>query len=147
MDSLAITQEWKSGVTLPAISPEGEIAERLVLLVHYGADFAIWGGVRRSRYWDALLERVKASTYAGPTLSDWWQSISRSLPCAPRNSREREDLVHLLSYEPSRPVLDYLRRHPDILVLRVRLIADKRREAYGNRLEASAEDGEDVTDV
>lgn len=144
MDSAFITQEWKAGVDLPSISAEGEIAERLVLLAHYGADFSIWGGTRRSRYWDALLERVKASTYAGPTLSDWWQSISRSLPCAPRNSREREDLVHLIGYEPSRPVLNYLRRHPDILVLRVRLIADKRRDAYVQRETADAEGDADA---
>lgn len=122
---------------------EGVIAERLVLLAHYGADFGIWGGARRTRYWDALTERVKASTYAGPRLSDWWQSMSKSLPCAPRNAREREDLVSLMSHEPALPVLYYLRRNPDFLVMRVRVIAESRRVAYADKQEKAENNQED----
>lgn len=125
-----ITEEWRNSIALPPMPPEGDIAERLVLLAHYGADFNIWGGARRPRYWDALMERTKASTYAGPALSDWWQSMSSSLPCAPRNARERADLVFLMSHEPALPVLYYLRRNPDFLVMRVRVIAEQRRIAY-----------------
>lgn len=142
-DDMPITMKWRAGVSLPEIPPEAEVAERLVLLAHYGADFSIWGGTRRARYWDALLERVKAATYAGPTLGDWWQAMSKSLPCAARNTEERADLVQLLGHEPAIPVLNYLRRHPDYLVLRVRVIAEARRNEYEMRKSGEAEDSND----
>ena len=143
MSELFITEEWRTTVTLPEMPPEGVIAERLVLLAHYGADFGIWGGGRRARYWDALMERTKASTYAGPNIGDWWQAISKSLPCAPRSSREREDLVYLMGHQPALPVLYYLRRNPDFLVMRVRVIAEQRRLAYVERQERSTEEADE----
>jgi len=141
-----ITEEWRSSIVLPPMPTEGIIAERLVLLAHYGADFNIWGGARRSRYWDALMERTKASTYAGPALSDWWQSMSSSLPCAPRNARERADLVFLMSHEPALPVLYYLRRNPDFLVMRVRVIAEQRRITYLEKQEGERDNKEQEVD-
>lgn len=140
MTDRPISEQWQDFATLPALPLEGMVAQRLVLLAHYGADFTIWGGARRSRYWDALTERVKAATYAGPSLGDWWQAMSRSLPCTPRNGSERADLVHLMSHEPALPVLMYLRRHPDYLVLRVRVIADARRSHHSARESATEAD-------
>lgn len=123
----SVTRHWQESVDLPESDPATDVAIRLVLLSHYGADFTIWGS-RRKRYWDALTERVKASTYAGPELAHWWEAMSRSLPCAPRNKAEREDLVHLLAFAPARAVLSVLREQPDVVVLHVRVIADARRE-------------------
>lgn len=135
--SLPPTVSWQSNVDLPTLSVSEDIAERLVLLAHYGADFDVWGGTRRVRYWDALTERVKASTYGGPTLSDWWTGMVRSLHTQPRNKAEREDLAQLLAVENQREVLKILRNHADVLVLRVRVISDAR-----NKLREETTDGE-----
>lgn len=126
MTDIAPTVLWQSSVALPSLSVQEDIAERLVLLAHYGADFDVWGGSRRVRYWDALTERVKASTYVGPTLSDWWTGMVRSLHTQPRNKAEREDLAQLLSADNQKEVLKILRNHADVLVLRVRVISDAR---------------------
>ena len=120
---------WQSAVQMPEQSEAENIAERLVLLAHYGVDFSVWGGRRRKRYWDALVERVKASTYAGPNLVDWWGALCASLPSAARNSSERNDVVDLLGYKNQKEVLKVLRNNPDVVVLRVRVISEYRREA------------------
>lgn len=126
--SEVVTREWQAAVSLPPVETDAQdVAERLVLLAHYGADFSIWTGKRRVRYWEALTERVKAATFAGPTLGHWWEWLSRDLPTAPRNAREREDLAHLLASENPREVLRVLRGFPEIVVLRVRVIAEARR--------------------
>jgi hypothetical protein len=119
---------WQSAVAMPEQGEAENIAERLVLLAHYGVDFSVWGGKRRKRYWDALAERVKASTYAGPTLSDWWTALCISLPSAVRNSSERNDVVDLLGYKNPKEVLKVLRNNPEVVVLRVRVISEYRRE-------------------
>lgn len=126
---VCVTREWQSAVALPPAGWAEDVAERLVLLAHYGADFAVWSGARRVRYWDALTERVKAATYAGPGLADWWRHVSVDLPTAPRNPREREAVARLVGVQPARDVLRVLRGYPEVLVLRVRVIAEARREA------------------
>ena len=122
--------DWLSVSPLPPLSGPDAIAERLVLLAHYGADFDIWGGARRVRYWDALTEHVIASTFAGPALADWWTAMSAGLPSAPRNADERADLAGLLAGGDDRAVLTVLRRRAEALVLRVRVIAETRRAAH-----------------
>lgn len=129
MDEIPPSVEWQSAAELPETDEANLIAERLILLAHYGADFTLWGGVRRVRYWDALMERVKAATYAGPTLADWWTAMTRSLPTSPRSGREREDVAVLLSAPDSKAVLKALRGNTEVLVLRVRVIAEYRRNA------------------
>jgi hypothetical protein len=129
------SEQWRAAVALPEISEAEQVAERLVLLAHYGADFDVWGGARRVRYWDAFAERVKAATYAGPGLTDWWSAISRSLPTSPRDAREREDVARLLAYSEARAVLKVLRARTDVTVLRVRVIAEHRRAAWKERNE------------
>jgi len=124
--SLAPSLQWQLVVALPPTSEPEQVAERLVLLAHYGVDWSIWGP-RRARYWDALMERVKAATYSGPTLNDWWSDLTQSLTSNPRNPAERKDVTELLQYENQRAVLKTLRNQADITVLRVRVIAETRR--------------------
>ena len=122
-----ITDEWLSHSPLPPLSGNEQIAERLVLLLHYGVDFSIWGGARRVRYWDALTDRVKAATYAGPTLAHWWGDACAQIVSAPRNEAERLELAALLGSFDQRAVLQAMRKHAEVLVLRVRVISEQRR--------------------
>lgn len=125
------TSEWLENSPLPSLPTEAEqIAEKLILIIHYGVDFSIWGGVRRVRYWDALAERVKASTYAGPTLNEWHSNISSSLVSQPRNEKERLELVELLQSDNEREILKTLRNKAQTLVLRVRVISELRKEKF-----------------
>lgn len=123
------TDRWLSVSPLPPLPGAQGVAERLVLLVHHGADFDVWGGARRVRYWDALMERVKAATYAGPTLADWWVEVCSQLPAAPRDEEERLEVAELLGTEDHRAVLAALRRHAEVLVLRARVVSDRKRQA------------------
>lgn len=124
------TARWLSASPLPPLSdPAVAAAERLVTLVHLGVDFSIWGGARRTRYWDALTDRVKAATYAGPTLAHWWTDVTSQIVSAPRDSDEREEAATLLADPDPRAVLTALRAHADVLVLRVRVASDARRAA------------------
>jgi hypothetical protein len=113
---------------LPELAPEGQVAERLVLLVHRGVDWDVWGGPRAARYWDALAERVRAATYAGPTLDHWWQRIARDLASTPRSS-DRQDLAVALTSPNQEVVLQTLRDHAQVLVLRIRIAVDASRQA------------------
>lgn len=134
---------WQRAADLPACpSPAEDVAERLVLLAHYGADFSLWSGRRRLQYWQALTERVKAATFAGPRLGDWWEHLSRDLSTRPRNAAERDSLARLLSYPQARSVLRVLRTYPEVVVLRVRVIAEARRDQQnGHRDDDPAGEG------
>ena len=123
------TDTWLSYSPLPPLNGAEGVAERLVLLLHHGADFDVWGGARRPRYWSALAERVKAATYAGPTLMDWWGQACSSLPSSPRDEAEREEVAALLGVEEGKEVLSVLRKHADVLVLRARVVSDRKRVA------------------
>ena len=122
-----ITDAWLSASPLPALEGAEGVAERLVLLVHYGVDFSIWGLSRRGRYWDALKERVKGATYAGPTLAAWWSDICNQIVSEPRNSEERTEVLALLSVVEQKETLNILRSHADVLVLRARVISEHRK--------------------
>lgn len=127
--STPVTDEWLKASPLPPLDGAEGVAERLVLLLHYGVDFSVWGGARRVRYWDALAERVKAATYAGPTLAHWWGDASRQIVSAPRSHDEREEVAHLLAVDNQRAVLSALRVHAEVLVLRARVVSEYRRQA------------------
>lgn len=113
---------------LPPLTGPESTAERLVLLVHRGVDWEVWGGARRSRYWDALTDRVRACTYAGPTLSQWWQEIAQQIGSAPHYPEDRADLARLLAEPDQRAVLTALHTHAATLVLRIRVLTETRRE-------------------
>jgi len=131
-DLFPVTSGWLALSPVPPLTGVGATAERLVLLAHYGADFDVWGGARRVKYWDALADRVKAATYSGRTLTDWWETVSRLLPSEPRNSGERRETVCLVYSGDDLAVLRVLRDHAAALVLRVRLVSEARRNAVNS---------------
>lgn len=113
---------------LPPLEGDYSVAERLVLLIHRGVDWDVWGGARRVKYWDALADRVKAATYAGNTLSHWWQYIGLDMPSSPKNAQDRKEAAFLLASENQKNILKILRGHSSTLVLRVRVISEIMRE-------------------
>jgi hypothetical protein len=127
--SASPTTQWLTVSPLPALTGVEAVAERLVLLAHYGVDFTVWGGSRRGRYWDALAERVRAATYAGPDLHRWWADLGGQLPSAPRDAAERLELAQLLSGGQDRAVLQVLRDQAPVLVMRVRVVSETRKAA------------------
>lgn len=112
---------------LPPLTGPEAAAERLVLLIHRGVDWQVWGGARRVRYWDALTDRVRAATYAGPTLSEWWRTVGTQIASTPRTPADRSATAVLLAHPDQRAVLDALHRHADTLVLRVRVLIEHAR--------------------
>lgn len=111
----------------PALEETPEIvAEQLVMLIHRGVDWSVWGGERRYRYWDALADRVRAATYAGANLQDWWEALEKQISSQPKNSDDRELISQLLSQtkEDQRLILRALRKHAGTLVMRTRVHLD-----------------------
>ena len=124
---MTVTDDLMAGGPLaPLEGPEGT-AERLVLLVHRGVDWDVWGESRRGRYWDAFAERVRAATYAGPTLPDWWERLTVDISSRPRSAAERAETAALLAAPDQRLVLVALRRHANALTLRVRVLSEHRK--------------------
>jgi len=124
-----VTDKWLAESPLEPLTGAEGAAERLVLLLHHGVDFDIWGGARRVRYWDALSERVKAATYAGPTLSHWWGDACRQIVSSPRDHEAREEVATLLASGDAKAILNALRTHAEVLVLRTRVVSEYRRQA------------------
>lgn len=108
-------------------------AELLVFALHEGVDWQVWGGARRARYWDALADRVRAGTYAGPSLSDWWESSCYHLSSTPRDAEHRRMVAELLfdMEVNQKQVLKRLREDASVLVLRVRVHIESSRESQG----------------
>ena len=126
------TDRWLAATAdfmAPLDGPAG-VAERLLLLVHYGVDWSGgWVGRYRATYWDRLLpDRVVCATYRAATLRRWWRDVAEGLDSQPRNAAERAELEQLLR-SPSLPVLEVLRFETEALLLRTRLVADAVRNA------------------
>lgn len=122
------TERWLAAAPhLPPLTdvPAG-IAERLLLLLHYGIDWSDrnWIAARREDYWDDLLPaRVRVATYtSGIDLHHWWTTAAIHLSSTPRNTAERTELAALLTANP-KPVLQVLRDHTLALTLRTRIVA------------------------
>lgn len=108
----------------PALDEGPEaIAEKLVFLMHRGVDWSVWGGERRYRYWDAFSDRIRAATYAGNSLQDWWEALEKQITSQPRNPDDRMLATELLSQNKSdeRAILVNLRKHAGTLVMRTRV--------------------------
>lgn len=129
--SPAPSSAWLSAVPeLPALHGAEHTAERLLLLLHYGIDWADgWVGGYRRTYWDRVLpDRVIVATYRADTLRAWWANVATELQSSPRNAEERLELEQLLAAEAA-PVLRLLREQSDALVLRTRIVAEAVRAA------------------
>lgn len=109
---------------VPALENHPEIvAEQLVLLMHRGVDWSVWGGDRRYRYWDAFTDRIRAATYAGATLQDWWEALEKQISSQQKTPEDREMVSILLMQDSAsqRLILAALRKHASTLVMRIRV--------------------------
>lgn len=107
-----------------------DTALALIRLAHRNMDWDTWGGGRRIRYWDALEETVRASTYRGRTLGGWWEALCRTMGCGtPGNSALRAELADLLTADNQRAILKTLRTRAGVLVLMLRVEQDGKRQA------------------
>lgn len=126
---LTPTQTWQA--TVPELEPltgPPAIAERLLLLLHYGIDWETsWVAAEKYRktYWDELLpSRVRRAAYRADTLDRWWSEVSVQLGApTPRQHDRRIELAALLR-QPPLPVIAALRDNLPALLLRVRIIRD-----------------------
>lgn len=131
------TERWLTAAAaegLPALPAEdvaSHVAERLLLLVHYGIDWKQgWVSRYRKTYWERILpERVMVATYRNQNLRRWWGDIAGELESKPRNRAERSELERLIWTPDQRPVLEVLRFETEALLLRVRITADAVRAA------------------
>ena len=123
----APTGRWlaTAGTVLPPLQGPAGVAERLLLLVHYGVDWqGGWVGRYRTTYWDSLLpDRVICATYRAPNLRRWWREVADALGSHPRSAAERAELEELLRAD-SQPVLEVLRFETEALLLRTRIVAE-----------------------
>lgn len=126
------TSRWlaTTATFMPPLEGPAGVAERLLLLVHYGVDWSNgWVTRYRKTYWEQLLpDRVVCATYRAPNLRRWWRDIADDLGSQPRNSAERAELEQLLRSDPL-PVLEVLRFETEALLLRTRIVADAVRES------------------
>lgn len=130
------TTRWLMAVSdvMPPLDGAGAVAERLLLLVHYGIDWDGWVGSYRAKYWEQLLpDRVIVATYRSDTLRRWWQEMADELGSHPRSAAERVELEQLLGAPEQVAVLRLLRYEAEALLLRTRIVADANRAARTER--------------
>ncbi|WP_394277267.1 hypothetical protein [Luteococcus sp.] len=123
------TSRWLATACLQPLEGPAGVAERLLLLVHYGIDWQNgWVSSYRERYWDHLLpDRIWCATFQAPTLRRWWREVAQDLGSAPRNPAERAELEALLRHDAT-PVLQVMRGETEALLLRTRIVTDAVRE-------------------
>jgi hypothetical protein len=132
----AATTEWLAAWPAPPelgpFPPDGADGDalRLVLLVHLGVDWEVWGGTRRRRYWTALAERVRGACYGSRSVADWWERCATRLSSTPRNAAERAELAELLRGGNDRAVLAVLYRNAATLALYCQVLSDARRQTW-----------------
>lgn len=129
---LSPTSRWLAamGEAMPPLVGPAGVAERLLLLTHYGIDWSEgWVSRYRTTYWDKVLpDRVICATYRAPNLRRWWRDVAEDLGSAPRSSAERAELEELLRSD-SLPVLEVLRFETEALLLRTRLVTEAVRQS------------------
>lgn len=122
----APTDRWLAASDhMPPLDGPAGVAERLLLLIHYGIDWSDgWVSRHRNTYWDRLLpDRVIAATYRAGSLRRWWCDVAAELESQPRSPTERTELEQLLRAD-SGPVLEVLRLETEALLLRTRIVTD-----------------------
>ena len=120
------TDEWLAtcGEAMPPLAGPAGVAERLLLLIHYGIDWQGWVSRYRGIYWESIFpDRIICATYRTANLRRWWHDVSDNLDSHPRNSRERSELEQLLRADPL-PVLEVLRDETPALLLRTRIVTE-----------------------
>ena len=125
------TSRWLAHVPeMPPLPGPAGVAERLLLLLHYGIDWNTgWVAGYRTTYWDEILvDRVVVATYRSGTLRRWWSDLASELRSAPRTTAERREVEQLLRADDE-PVLEVLREEIEALVLRVRIVTEAVRAA------------------
>ena len=134
---LATTNEF-----MPPMEGPAGVAERLLLLVHYGIDWSEgWVTRYRTTYWDRILpDRVICATYRAANLRRWWRDVADDLGSQPRTREERAELEHLLRADPL-PVLEVLRFETEALLLRTRIVADTVRQTRAAEVDALSGSG------
>lgn len=128
--STSPTSRWLAIAELePLEGPEG-VAERLLLLIHYGIDWKTgWVTNYRDRYWSTLLpDRIWCATFQASTLRRWWRDVAQEVGSAPRSKQERHELEQLLRHE-AQPVLEVMRSETEALLLRTRITSEAVRSA------------------
>lgn len=135
------TGRWLSAAAhvMPPLEGPAGVAERLLLLIHYGVDWqGGWVGRYRKTYWDQLLpDRVICATYRAPNLRRWWRDVADQLDSRPRSAAERAELEELLRADPL-PVLEVLRFETEGLLLRTRIVTDAVRATRSNAEQTAA---------
>lgn len=103
-----------------------DAAVALVGIAHRCVDWDIWGGPKALRYWDGMTARVRSACFAGKTLGDWWEALTRSMSLHPPGRKEdRARLVDLLGHPDGRAVLNELRARTELVVMTVRVQVDE----------------------
>lgn len=128
------TDRWLATADLPPLDGPSGIADRLLLLVHYGIDWQqgwLAGARYRTAYWDPILpDRVICATFCADSLRRWYAEVAAELVSAPRNAAERAELERLIRATGSdQDVLQLLRTDTPGFVLRTRITADAVRAA------------------
>lgn len=128
------TDRWLAAGDLPALHGAADVADRLLLLVHYGIDWQngwLSNARHRIKYWDPILpDRVILATFSAGTLRRWYTDVAAQLISAPRNAAERRELEQLLRPAVAETqVLEVLRTETAGLLLRIRITADAVRDA------------------
>lgn len=135
------TSTWlaTTAAVMPPLTGPAGIAERLLLLLHYGIDWRTgWVTKNRATYWSSVLSaRVVAATYRSTTLRRWWSDVATQLESEPRTDAERLEVALLVDEDPL-PVLHVLRTETEALVLRTRIVADHVRAAKPTREDRSS---------
>jgi len=125
-DAATPTDRWLASVEgMPPLEGPAGIAERLILLLHYGIDWSNgWVANYRKTYWDQVLpDRLIVATYRADTLRRWWSEVAAELGSQPRNAAERAEVETLLRAEAAL-VMETIRTETEALLLRTRITTD-----------------------
>ncbi len=123
------------GDALPPSAGATDVAERLLLLLHYGIDWrGGWLTSYRDSYWSGskpgkLEDRVFAAAMTCPDLPTWWTRICADLGSGPSSGAQRLETLRLIRSDLGPEVMHLLRTTISDLLLFVRAVTDAVRAA------------------